>query len=101
MRLAVAKERYYFSIGGRDMFAKPKDKRLEFGINESVFIDESGIYPLDAKNGYKYKSADSLLNDSVGFEADAKHAEFMAKYNRLNDLQLRARMNKQDEIMKK
>ena len=99
--LSGSKERYYFSVGGRNMFAKPKDKRLEFGINESVFIDESGIYPLGAKNGYKYKSADSLLNDSAGFEADAKHAEFMAKYNRLNGLQLRARVNKQNEIMKK
>ena len=98
--LSGSKERYYFSVGGRDMFAKPRDKRLEFGINnESVFIDDSGIYPLGAKNGYKYKSADSLLNDSVEFEADTKSAEFMTKYNRLNDLQLRARVNNQNEIM--
>lgn len=94
--LSGSKDSHYFSIGGRDIFAKPKDKRLEFGINESVFIDESGIYPLGSKQGFGYKNADSLLNESAGFEADSKHADFINKYNKLNDLQLRARVNKQN-----
>lgn len=94
--LSGSKEAHYFSVGGRDMFAKPRDKRLEFGINESVFIDESGIYPLGSKQGFSYKRADSLLNNSAGFDADSKHAEFIDKYNKLNDLQLRARVNGQN-----
>lgn len=97
--LSGSKDSHYFSIGGRDIFAKPKDKRLEFGINESVFIDESGIYPLGSKQGFSYKRADSLLNESAGFEADNKHAEFINKYNKLNDLQLRARVNGQNIIL--
>ena len=98
--LSGSKEARYFSVGGRDMFAKPRDKRLEFGINESVFIDESGIYPLGSKQGFSYKSKDSLLNNSAGFDADSKHAEFIDKYNKLNDLQLRARVNGQNLAIK-
>ncbi|EHO8041225.1 LTA synthase family protein, partial [Campylobacter jejuni] len=32
----------YLSVGGRNMLARPSDEKLEFGINDAVWIDKKG-----------------------------------------------------------
>lgn len=34
----------YLSVGRRNMLARPSDEKLEFGINDAVWIDKKGIY---------------------------------------------------------
>ncbi|TEY08815.1 LTA synthase family protein, partial [Campylobacter sp. US18a] len=34
----------YLSVGGRNMLARPSDEKLEFGINDAVWIDKNGVY---------------------------------------------------------
>ena len=80
----------YLSLGGRDMLAKPKDTKKEFGFNARVWIDENGVYSGD--RAYYFKHQDSLKNTEESFEPSAYHKNFAKAYKELNSYQLIERL---------
>ena len=80
----------YLSLGGRDMLAKPKDTKKEFGFNALVWIDENGVYSGD--RAYYFKHQDSLKNTEESFEPSAYHKNFAKAYKELNLYQLIERL---------
>lgn len=80
----------YLSVGGRNMLAKPSDERLEFGINDAVWVDEKGIY--SGNKGYYFKDNTTLKDDNQAFELDDYHKNFAQFYRELNFYQLAQRL---------
>lgn len=78
----------YLSLGGKSMLTIPSDKKLEFGFNDVVWIDESGVYPLSSfkksEKGYYFEKNTSLKDTNEAFEIDSYHKEFAKKYQELN-----------------
>ncbi|MFY4724297.1 LTA synthase family protein [Campylobacter jejuni] len=80
----------YLSMGGRNMLAKPSDEKLEFGINDAVWIDKKGVYSGD--KGYYFKNNDTLKDTNQAFELDEYHKNFAKFYKDLNLYQLAKRL---------
>lgn len=80
----------YLSVGGRNMLAKPSDEKLEFGINDAVWIDKKGVYSGD--KGYYFKNNDTLKDTNQAFELDEYHKNFAKFYKDLNLYQLAKRL---------
>ncbi|WP_147289754.1 LTA synthase family protein [Helicobacter sp. MIT 14-3879] len=90
----------YYSTGGRNMLTKPKDLRLEFGMNSSIYINNIGVVNGDMSlkwaNEFKmgkgnFKNIkEIILNTNETFEFDK---DFKKKYDLLNKMQLDYRLN--------
>ncbi|HEF3808436.1 TPA: LTA synthase family protein [Campylobacter jejuni] len=80
----------YLSVGGRNMLARPSDEKLEFGINDAVWIDKKGIYT--GGKGYYFKDNTTLKDDNQVFELDDCHKNFAQFYRELNFYQLSQRL---------
>lgn len=80
----------YLSVGGRNMLARPSDEKLEFGINDTVWIDKKGIYT--GGKGYYFKDNTTLKDDNQAFELDDCHKNFAQFYRELNFYQLSQRL---------
>ncbi|AJC86658.1 LTA synthase family protein [Campylobacter sp. RM16704] len=50
----------YLSLGGRDMLSKPLNQKLEFAINDNLWIDNNGVY-IESK-GFSFKDQKTLIN---------------------------------------
>ncbi|MEB2817227.1 LTA synthase family protein [Campylobacter upsaliensis] len=82
----------YLGLGGRNMLAKAKDAKKEFGFNELVWIDENGVYSGD--KGYCFENNVSLKNTNESFEPSLYHKNFSQNYKKLYSYQLSKRLEK-------
>ncbi len=80
----------YLSVGGRNMLARPSDEKLEFGINDAVWIDKKGIY--SGGKGYYFESNDTLKDMNKAFNLDVYTKDFDKFYRELNLYQLAERL---------
>lgn len=76
----------YLSLGGRDMLAKPKGVKKEFGFNALVWMDKNGVYSND--RAYYFKHQDSLKNTEESFKPSEYHKNFAKAYKQLDLYQL-------------
>lgn len=83
----------YLSVGGRNLFDKNAPEVYEFALNESVWVDDEGIYPANSKVGYKYTLQNGfIMQTNETFELSKQKAEFLQKYQNLERLQLNYRL---------
>lgn len=83
----------YLSVGGRNLFDKNAPEVYEFALNESVWVDDEGIYPANSKVGYKYTVQNGfIMQTNETFELSKQKAEFLQKYQNLERLQLNYRL---------
>lgn len=80
----------YLSVGGKNMLAKPSDEKLEFGINDAVWIDKKGVY--SGTQGYYFENNHTLKDTNKAFELDKYHKNFTQFYKELNFYQLALRL---------
>lgn len=86
----------FLTLGGENLFDKAVKYR--FAFNDAVFIDEEGIYARGAKNGFFYENEKGEkvflkdLKDKISFKLSPQKAEFFAKFDKLNSLQLNFRL---------
>ncbi|AJC88081.1 LTA synthase family protein [Campylobacter insulaenigrae] len=74
----------YLSLGGKSMLRTPSDKKLEFGFNDVVWVDENGVYPVNSFKGYRFEKNTSLKDTNEAFDLDSYHKDFAKKYQELN-----------------
>lgn len=72
----------YLSVGRRNMLVRPSDEKLEFGINDAVWIDKKGIY--SGGKGYYFENNNTLKDTNHAFEFDEYHKNFTQFYKELN-----------------
>lgn len=72
------------------MLAKPSDEKLEFGINDAVWIDKKGVY--SGTQGYYFENNHTLKDTNKAFELDKYHKNFTQFYKELNFYQLALRL---------
>ncbi|MCW1360888.1 LTA synthase family protein [Campylobacter sp. CCS1377] len=80
----------YLSLGGKSMLLKPENKRLEFGFNEMVWMDENGVYSND--KGYYFENNSTIKDTNKAFELDIYHKDFAKLYKEFNLYQLAYRL---------
>lgn len=80
----------YLSVGGRNMLAKPSDEKLEFGINDLVWIDKKGVY--SGGKGYYFENNHTLKDTNKAFNLDDYTKDFDKFYKELNLYQLAERL---------
>ncbi|MBK1991970.1 sulfatase-like hydrolase/transferase [Campylobacter sp. 2018MI35] len=85
-------EAKYLSLGGRNMLTKPSNEKLEFGFNDSVWIDKNGVYPNGSNKGYFYENNTSLKDNNKDFKLDEYHKNFYKSHQELNYYQLAKRL---------
>lgn len=81
----------YISMGGRNMLGLTENEKLEFGINDVLWIDNQGVYT--ANKGYFFESNTSIKNTNQEIILDKYHKEFQELYYKLNWWQLNKRLN--------
>ena len=83
----------YLSVGGRNLFDKNAPKVYKFALNDSLWIDDEGIYPANSKVGYKWRFENGFITQTdETFELSKEKAEFLQKYQNLERLQLNYRL---------
>lgn len=85
----------YLTLGGRNLFDKNAPIGYNFALNQSLYIDESGIYPLNtnaSKQSLGLKYGRDIFQNGEEFDAPKDKAEFLQKYHKLNDLQTNYRI---------
>lgn len=80
----------YLSVGGRNMLAEPSDEKLEFGINDVVWIDKKGVY--SGTKGYYFENNTTLKDTNQAFDLDEYHKNFAILYRELSLYQLAERL---------
>ncbi|EAH7653877.1 LTA synthase family protein [Campylobacter coli] len=80
----------YLSVGGRNMLAEPSDEKLEFGINDVVWIDKKGVY--SGTKGYYFENNTTLKDTNQAFDLDEYHKNFAKLYRELSLYQLAERL---------
>lgn len=80
----------YLSVGGRNMLAEPSDEKLEFGINDVVWIDKKGVY--SGTKGYYFENNTTLKDTNQAFDLDEYHKNFAVLYRELSLYQLAERL---------
>ncbi|HFZ5135842.1 TPA: LTA synthase family protein [Campylobacter jejuni] len=80
----------YLSVGGRNMLTRPSDEKLEFGINDAVWIDKNGVY--SGAKGYYFENNNTSKDTNHAFELDEYHKNFTQFYKELNLYQLSQRL---------
>ncbi|MGH2266882.1 LTA synthase family protein [Campylobacter taeniopygiae] len=81
---------HYLSVGGRNMLAKPTNKKLEFAFNDVVWADNDGVYI--GNKGYFFENNNTLKDNNKAFDLDAYHKNFAQSYKELNFYQLAQRL---------
>lgn len=85
----------YLTLGGRNLFDKNAPIGYNFALNQSLYVDESGIYPLNtnaSKQSLGLKYGRDIFQNGEEFDAPKDKAEFLQKYHKLNDLQTNYRI---------
>ncbi|HEB9315900.1 TPA: sulfatase-like hydrolase/transferase [Campylobacter coli] len=80
----------YLSVGGRNMLTEPSDEKLEFGINDVVWIDKKGVY--SGTKGYYFENNTTLKDINQAFDLDEYHKNFAVLYRELSLYQLAERL---------
>nr|WP_250324971.1 hypothetical protein [Campylobacter lari] len=81
----------YISMGGRNILGLAKNEKLEFGINDALWIDDKGVYITN--KGYFFEKNTSIKNTSQEIILDKYHKEFHELYYKINWWQLNKRLN--------
>lgn len=83
----------FLTLGGRNLFDKNALKGYNFAVNSELWLDESGIYPANSAFGYKYTLKNGFITQSnESFKLPKNKAEFLQKYQKLDNLQLNYRV---------
>lgn len=78
----------YLNLGGKNLLSK--ESAENFGYNISVSIDNNGIYPKGAKEGYCFANTHNLLDDNKAFASNK--SEFITLYEKYLDYQFHYRL---------
>ena len=83
----------FLTLGGRNLFDKNALKGYNFAVNSELWLDESGIYPANSAFGYKYTLKNGFITQlNESFKLPKNKAEFLQKYQKLDNLQLNYRV---------